>query len=155
MVWFGLVGLVRFGLVWFGRLDLVYWFGRFGLVNLVNLVWYVWFGRFGLIRLVWLVYIVCIVCILCLVYIVCILCIVRIFRSTHSIFNKVVSELVSESVTDMGRLWSDLGPIKIKTSSGRMRRILEPPKRTVEGTLVQRVPTLHRRELWRTSAAID
>ena len=28
-------------------------------------------------------------------------------------FNKVVTESVSQLVTDMGRLWSDLGPIKI------------------------------------------
>ena len=41
-------------------------------------------------------------------------CIVCIFRSTHSIFNK----FVSESVADIGTLWSDQGPIKTKGYSG-------------------------------------
>ena len=54
-----------------------------------------WFGRFGF-RKVWFGCIFCIVCIVCILCILCIVCIVCIFRSIHSIFNKVVSESVSE-----------------------------------------------------------
>ena len=44
---FGLVGSVRFGLVW------MVWLGGFGLIWYISLVWHVWFGRFGLVGLVW------------------------------------------------------------------------------------------------------
>ena len=54
------------------------------------------FCIFNKLCLVCIVYIVCMVCMVCIVYMVCIVCI---FRSIHSIFNKVVSELVSESLT--------------------------------------------------------
>ena len=55
-------------------------------------------------------FIFCIVCIVCIVCLVCKVCIST--RSWHQ-FQKVVSESVSQSVTDMSRLWSDLGPIKM------------------------------------------
>ena len=56
-------------------------------------------------------YIFCIFCLVCIVCIVCMVCIVCIFRSIHSIFNKVVSQWVSESVSqwltrvDYDRTW--------------------------------------------------
>ena len=83
-----------------------------------GLLWWVLFGRF-------VVHIVCIVCIVCIVYIVyivyivctvcivCLVCIVCILTWLWHQFQKAVSQSVSESVTDMRRLWSDLGPIKI------------------------------------------
>ena len=54
--------------------------------------------------IVWIVWIACIVCRVCIVYIVSIGCLVAIFRSTHSFFNKAVSQSVTQSVNDMHRL---------------------------------------------------
>ena len=66
------------------------------LTSSFGLVWWVWFGRFGLVGSAYSAYF-------------CIL----VNKGQFTQFSTRSWHQVCELVTDMGRLWSDLGPIKI------------------------------------------